>query len=328
MTTAQTDVALDAPGTATGRPRARLGIQRAEPIGVIKVRIAILHLVALGVLLVPFDRNLVWLTIATFVPRMLQMECACHRYFSHRAYKRSRVFQFLLGGIAVTTGQRGILWWAATHRRHHSHADVAGDVHSPRVSGLWYGHMGWTLDGENAARTWNMVPDFARYPELRWLNKFHYLPGLFLMLAIYFAGRVGWFGSGVGGGSAVVWGFFFSTLLVLHGTFAVNSLGHEGGRYGGSRRYATDDASVNHPWLALPTMGGGWHNNHHRYPASARSGFAWWEIDPAYLVLRLLAAVGIIWDLRPVPVDVLVEGGVGHPMRIRKGGAGVRTVSQ
>ncbi len=323
MTTSQTNVALDPPRSASGGSRVRLGIQRAEPIGVIKVRIALLHVVALGVFFVPFHRNLVWLTTATFVPRMLAMECAYHRYFSHRAYKTSRVFQFLLGVLAVTTGQRGILWWAATHRRHHSHADVAGDVHSPRVSGLWYGHMGWTLNGENADTNLDLVPDFARFPELRGLNKFHYVPGLVTMLAIYFAGRAGWFGSGVGGGAAVVWGFFLSTLLVLHGTFAVNSLGHEGGRYGGSRRYATDDASVNHAWLALPTMGGGWHNNHHRYPASARSGFAWWEIDPAYLVLRLLAALGIIWDLRPVPAEVLAEGGVGGRAPLRKAAAGL-----
>jgi stearoyl-CoA desaturase (delta-9 desaturase) len=178
------------------------------------------------------------------------------------------------------------------------------------MSGLWYGHMGWTLNGENADTNLDLVPDFARFPELRLLNKFHYVPGLLLLLGLYFGGRAGWFGSGVGGVQAVVWGFFFSTLLVLHGTFSVNSIGHEGGRYGGTRRYATDDASVNHRWLALPTMGGGWHNNHHRYPAAARAGFTRWEIDPAYLVLRMLAAVGVVWDLRQVPPEVLAEGGI------------------
>jgi stearoyl-CoA desaturase (delta-9 desaturase) len=308
MTTPQIGAALDSPKRAAGGTKARLGIQRAEPLAVIKVRIAILHLFALGVFVVPFHWHLVWLTAATFVPRMLAMECAYHRYFSHRAFKTSRVFQFVLAIVAVTTGQRGILWWASTHRRHHSHADIEGDVHSPRVSGLWYGHMGWTLNGDNTDTNLDMVPDFARFPELLLLNRFHYVPGLFLLLGLYFAGRAGWFGSGVDGIQAVVWGFFFSTLLVLHGTFGVNSLGHEGGRYGGTRRYETEDASVNHPWLALPTMGGGWHNNHHRYPASARSGFAWWEIDPAYVVLRMLAAAGIVWDLRPVPADVLAEG--------------------
>jgi stearoyl-CoA desaturase (delta-9 desaturase) len=313
MTPPQPDIALGRTSTAPARRKVRLGMQRAEPQGVITVRIIILHVLSLGVFVVPFDWNLVWLTAATYVPRMLGMEIAYHRYFAHRAFKTSRAFQFVLALLAVTTGQRGILWWASTHRVHHSHADVDGDVHSPRVSGFWHGHMGWTLDGKNADTNLDLVPDFARYPELLWLNKFHYVPGFFLLLGIFFAGHAGWFGSGVGGVSAVIWGFFFSTALVLHGTFAVNSLGHEGGRFGGSQRYATRDASVNHPWLAIPVMGGGWHNNHHRYPAAARAGFAWWEIDPAYIVLRMLAAVRIVWDLRAVPPDVLAEGGLGTP---------------
>jgi stearoyl-CoA desaturase (delta-9 desaturase) len=307
----ETAVASDGNRTVTSRPKVRLGMQKAEPQGVITVRIVILHLVALGIFFVPFHWNLVWLTAATFVPRMLAMECGYHRYFAHRTFKTSRVFQFLLALLSVTTGQRGILWWAANHRVHHSHADVDGDVHSPRVRGLWYGHMGWTFDGKNADTNLDLVPDFARFPELRMLNKFHYVPGFFALVGIYAAGQAGWFGSGIDGVAAVVWGFFFSTFLVLHLTFAVNSVGHEGGLYGGTRRYATPDASVNHRWLAIPTMGGGWHNNHHRYPASARAGFAWWEIDPAYIVLRSLAALGIVWDLRRVPPDVLAEGGVG-----------------
>src|SRR5262252_8495508 len=138
MLTAQTDVPRERTGSITGHPKVRLGIQRAEPQAVITVRIIILHVLALGVFVVPFDRRLVWLTVATFIPRMLAMECAYHRYFAHRTFKTSRVFQFILAVVAVSTGQRGILWWAATHRVHHSHADEEGDVHSPRLSGLWY----------------------------------------------------------------------------------------------------------------------------------------------------------------------------------------------
>src|SRR5262245_26872877 len=169
MTTPQSDVALEPKRPTVGGPKVRLGIQKAEPQGVITTRIVILHLVALGVLVVSFDRSLVWLTVATFVPRMLGMEIGYHRYFSHRAFKTSRAFQFLLAVLAVTTGQRGILWWAATHRVHHSHADVDGDVHSPRVSGFWYGHMGWTLKGKNADTNLDLVPDFARFPELHYV---------------------------------------------------------------------------------------------------------------------------------------------------------------
>jgi len=313
-TTSQTDFALEGTGSIAAGPRVRLGIQKTEPQPVITVRIIILHLVGLlGVFLVPFDWSLVWLTAATFIPRMWAVECGYHRYFSHRAFKTSRVFQFILALLCVSTGQRGILWWASTHRLHHSHADAKGDVHSPRLSGFWYGHMGWTLNWRNANTNLDLIPDFARFPELRLLNKFHYVPGMFLLLGLYFAGEAGWLGSRIGGLQAVIWGFFFSTLLVLHCTFAVNSVAHEGGRYGGTRRYVTPDSSVNHPWLAIPTMGGAWHNNHHRYPAAARAGFAWWEVDIGYLVLKLLAATRVVWDLRPVPADVLDEGGSSAP---------------
>jgi stearoyl-CoA desaturase (Delta-9 desaturase) len=324
MATARTDPTSENRGPSPAGRKVRFGMQRAEPQRVITVRIIILHLVALGVFFVPFEWSLVWLAAALFILRVLAVECGYHRYVAHRAFKTSRTFQFILAALAVTSGQRGILWWGSTHRVHHAHADAEGDVHSPVVSGLWYGHMGWTLNGKNADTNLDLIPDFARFPELRWLNKFHYVPGMFLLLGLYLAGEAGWLGSRVGGVQAVVWGMFFSTALVLHTTFAVNSIGHEGGRYGGTRRYATDDASVNHAWLALPTMGGGWHNNHHRYPAAARAGFAWWEIDPGYALLKLLAAAGIVWDLRPVPADVLAEGGLGGAPSVRKAGADPR----
>lgn len=312
MTTAETAVALETTEPTAGRARARFGIQKAEPQWLITVRIILLHLLALGIFFVEFDWRLVWLAAATCIPRMIATECVYHRYFAHRAFKTSRPFQFLLAALAVSTGQRGILWWASTHRRHHRYADAPGDVHSPQVDGFWHGHMGWTLNGRNADTDLDAIADFARFPELRALNKLHYLPGLCLLIGLYVAGEAGWFGSGIGGVQAVVWGFFFSTVVVLHATFAVNSLGHGGGAFGGTRRYATPDASVNHPLIALLTMGGGWHNNHHRYPAAARAGFAWWEIDVTYWVIKLFAALGLVWDVRPVPSGVLAEGGLGR----------------
>ena len=97
-----------------------------------------------------------------------------------------------------------------------------------------------------------------------------------------------------------MWGFCISTVAVYHVTFTINSLAH---RYG-SRRYATRDDSRNNPWLALLTLGEGWHNNHHHYPSAARQGFYWWEFDASYYALRVLAALGVVWDLRPVPVAI------------------------
>lgn len=309
MVTPQVGLAVDSPRPQG--PKRQFGIQKAEPLALIKTRVIVLHLLTLGVFFVPFAWGLVWLTAATFGLRMLGVECGYHRYFAHRAFKTSRAGQFILAVLAVSSGQRGLLWWASLHRQHHSHADAEGDVHSPRVSGFWYAHMGWALQAKNINTDLDLIPDFARYPELRWLNKFHYVPGFTLMVGLYVAGTAGWLGSSIGGLQAVIWGFFLSTCLVLHTTFAVNSLVHGDGRFGGTRRYATRDASVNHAWLALPTMGGAWHNNHHRYAASAKAGFAWWELDLGYVALRVLAAFGIVWDLRPVPADVLAEGGVG-----------------
>lgn len=288
----------------------RYGIQKTEPLGVIKVRLLILHLGAAAAFLLPFDWSLLWILAATFVPRMFGMEAGYHRYFSHRAFKTSRAFQFALAVLATSSGQRGPLWWASHHREHHRHADAEGDAHSPRVKGFWHSHLGWLVQPENVDTDLDRVPDFARYPELRLLNKFHYVPILLLIAGLAIAGGSGWLGDSIGAWQAVVWGFFVSTLLVLHFTLAVNSVIHCAGRLGGSRRYATRDASVNHALLALPTMGAAWHNNHHRYGASARAGFAWYEIDLSYLLLRGLAALGLVWDLRPVPQHVLLEGGL------------------
>jgi stearoyl-CoA desaturase (delta-9 desaturase) len=287
------------------------GIQKTEPLIVIKIRLVVLHLGALGVLFVPFHPDVLWVLAATFFLRMFGMEGGYHRYFSHRAFKTSRVFQFILAVLATSSGQRGPLWWASNHRVHHRHSDEDGDAHSPRMHGLWHAHLGWLVERKNVDTNLDLVPDFARYPELRWLNKFHYVPIILLLAGVAVAGAKGWLGPNVGGWQAVFWGFFLSTLLVLHFTLAVNSLVHCAGRWGGSRRYAIGDASVNHAWLAIPTMGASWHNNHHRYGAAARAGFAWWEIDLTYTVLRLLQACQIVRELREVPSEVLVEGGLG-----------------
>jgi stearoyl-CoA desaturase (delta-9 desaturase) len=104
----------------------------------------------------------------------------------------------------------------------------------------------------------------------------------------------------IGGFDAFVWAFCVSQVLCWHGTFTINSLSH----LWGSKRYATGDLSRNNPVLAVITMGEGWHNNHHHYQASARQGFFWWEVDATYYVLRALAAVGLVWELRGVPDHV------------------------
>lgn len=235
------------------------------------------------------------LAMGLYFVRMFAVTGGYHRYFSHRTYRTSRAFQFVLAWLAQTSFQKGVLWWAAHHRDHHKHSDTKRDPHSWREEGFWWSHVGWILSRDTEETNFKNVGDLARYPELRWLNRYHLVPGVLLGAGLVLAG--GW--------PALVWGLLVSTVFVWHGTFAINSLAHWWGR----RRYETTDDSKNSLILALVTMGEGWHNNHHYYPRSTRQGFFWWEIDVTYYILRALAAVGLVWDLHAPPKAVL-EGNI------------------
>jgi stearoyl-CoA desaturase (delta-9 desaturase) len=251
----------------------------------------VIHGVALvGPFLVRFSWGYVALAFALYLARMLALSGAYHRYFAHRSYKTGRVFQFVLAFLGGTCAQRGALWWAANHRHHHRHSDDPTDLHSPRLHGLLWSHLGWVLSKRFEESRYDQIADFARYPELRWLDRHHFVPSWILLGTLFV----------LGGPGAAIWGSFVSTVVLWHGTFTINSLSHAFG----SRRYATGDDSRNNPWLAALTLGEGWHNNHHHYPGSATLGFFWWELDPTYWVLKLLAATGLIWDLRQPPAVV------------------------
>ncbi len=224
--------------------------------------------------------------------RMFGVTAGYHRYFSHRTFKTSRPMQFLLALIAESSAQKGALWWAAHHRDHHKYSDTDKDIHSPRQRGFWYAHCGWLFDYTEDTK-WDRIKDLSKYPELVFLNRVEKLvPTVLGVLVWWFFGWPGLF-----------IGFFLSTVLLWHGTFVINSLAH----VHGTRRYATDDDSRNNPWLALVTLGEGWHNNHHHYQGSARQGFYWWELDITYLALRAMAAFGLVWDLREPPARVYEE---------------------
>jgi stearoyl-CoA desaturase (delta-9 desaturase) len=230
------------------------------------------------------------LFLATFLGRMFFITGAYHRYFSHKSYKTSRPFQLFLGFMGATAVQKGPLWWASHHRIHHKYSDQPGrDPHSPR-EGFYHSHTGWVFDSRWDDTDVERIADFARYPELAWINRWHVVPALTLALACL----------AIGGWSGLLWGFVISTVVLWHSTYSINSIAHVIGR----RRYETNDTSRNNWALALLTLGEGWHNNHHYYCASARQGFFWWEIDITYYVLRALAAVGLIWDIREPPERV------------------------
>jgi stearoyl-CoA desaturase (Delta-9 desaturase) len=255
--------------------------------------------------------GLVALAVATYAVRMFAITGIYHRYFAHRSYKTSRFVQLAFAFLGTTATQKGPLWWASTHRVHHRHSDTERDVHSPLRRGFWYSHMGWWLGREHEATDLALIPDFAGYPELRWLDRFHVVGPLALIGGLFL----------FGGYDAFLWGFVVSTCALMHATFTINSLAH----VFGSRRYATTDTSRNNVWLALITFGEGWHNNHHHYMSSANQGFFWWEVDVSYYLLRGLARLGLVRELRGVPEhvlrrDLLAEVGERGPL-LRKGEA-------
>ena len=238
--------------------------------------------------------------VALYALRMFAITGFYHRYFSHQAFQAGRGVQFVFAVLGASAAQRGPLWWASHHRHHHVHADEPEDSHSALRHGFAWSHMGWFMAPENFAPREELVRSLARFPELRFIDRWDALVPLLLLALLWIGGEVAErFAPGLGttGAQIVVWGACVSTVALYHATFSINSLAH---RFG-SRRYATRDASRNNPWLALLTFGEGWHNNHHHYPASARQGFFWWEVDLTWYGLRLLAALGLIHGLKAVP---------------------------
>ncbi len=265
-----------------------------------------LHLSCLLVLVVGWSPVAVAIAAALYLVRMFAITAFYHRYFSHRAFKTSRVVQFLGALVGVASIQRGPLWWAAHHRAHHRHSDTGEDLHSPAQDGFLHSHMGWIFEGKNFRTRTELVRDLARFPELRLLDRFDLVVPLLAIPALYGLGAwlaATWPSLGTSGMQVLVWGFSVSTVVLYHMTFTINSLAHRWG----TRRFETRDDSRNNALLALVTLGEGWHNNHHHYQASARQGFRWWEFDPTYYVLKALSWVGLVWDIKPVPARVMAR---------------------
>ncbi|MBX9658364.1 MAG: acyl-CoA desaturase [Nitrospiraceae bacterium] len=269
-------------GDSISRQSGSEAIQWATAIPFILV-----HLMGLWAIKTGVSVELIVLAIASYYLRMLAITAGYHRYFSHRSYKTGRVFQFLLAVLAMTSAQKGVLWWAAHHRHHHKHSDQEQDRHSPVQRGFWYSHVGWLLTNEYDRTEFAIVKDLVKYPELRLLNRFHYVPPFLYALLIYM----------VWGFPGLVWGFFISTTVLYHCTFFINSLTHIIGRV----RYDSRDGSRNSFILAILCCGEGWHNNHHYYQSSVNQGWRWWEVDFSYYLLILLSWFRIVWDLRTPP---------------------------
>lgn len=232
--------------------------------------------------------KLALVAVASYSVRMFGVTAGYHRYFSHRAFQTNRVFQFLLAWLAQMSMQKGVLWWAANHRHHHRYSDTPEDIHSPVRKGFWWSHVTWILSSRYEETNYGAIKDFARYPELVWLNRYHLVPALTGLAASWL----------IGGLDGFVWAGVIPTVLLWHGTFTINSLSHIFGK----RRYLTTDTSRNNWLLALITMGEGWHNNHHYHQNTANQGWFWWEVDLSFYVLKALSWVRVVRGLR-LPSD-------------------------
>ena len=244
---------------------------------------------------------------ALYLVRMFGITAFYHRYFSHRTFRVGRGMQFVGAVLGAAATQRGPLWWAAHHRRHHRDSDTPQDAHSPHAHGFWWAHIGWIASRRNYKTDLSQVPDLARFPELRWLDRNDLAVPLLLLVSLlgFGAALEAWAPSlGTSALQMGVWGFCVSTTLLFHGTASINSLAHLIGK----RVWPTKDKSKNSFLLALITLGEGWHNNHHWCPGTVRQGFRWWEIDISYYVLRLLAVFGLVHELRPIPARSVAPG--------------------
>ena len=247
----------------------------------------LMHLACLAIFFTGVDWRALILCGACYLVHMFGITAGYHRFFSHRSFKTSRLFQFVLASIGCSAAQGGPSWWVARHRHHHRSSDTDKDLHSPVVHGFWWSHSGWILSKESDGTDEQSVKDLNRYPEIRWLDRYFWAPPLALAGLCFL----------IGGWSGLVWGCFVSSVLSHHATFTVNSVCHLWGR----RRFATGDASRNNFLVALITLGEGWHNNHHHFQSSAKQGLRWWEIDFSYYAIWLLARVGLVWDVRTPP---------------------------
>ncbi len=272
---------------ATLRPSKRIRPAAALGFGLV-------HFAALGVFAAGFSWKGVLLCVGSYYLRMFAITAGFHRYFAHRTFKLGRVSQFLLAFLGQTSAQKGVLWWAAHHRHHHRWSDTPKDIHSPMQRGFWWSHMGWILSPDYEETDYLAIPDFAKFPEMVWLNKNMYLPTILYSLGLWLA--FSWTG--------LFWGYFLSTVLLWHGTFSINSVMHVFGR----KVFETTDTSRNSFVMALVTMGEGWHNNHHYYQSSASQGFRWWQVDLTHYLIWVGERVGIVRERRIVPERLRLPG--------------------
>lgn len=245
--------------------------------------------------------------LAMFIATGLGVSIGFHRHFTHRSFKAVTPVRVALAVMGSMAMQGTVIFWVSQHRRHHIHSDGPGDPHSPYVSeqgvphkgfwrGLWHAYMGWTFDHEIPNATY-YAPDLIRDKAIAPINRAYFVwVGLGLAVPTLAGGLL--HHSWIGALSGLVWGGLVRIYLWHNMIWSITSLAHIVGR----RDFQSDDRSTNNFWLALPTLGESWHNNHHAFPNAAVLSFRWWQVDPGGWVITLLKWLGLAWDLgKPTP---------------------------
>ena len=209
-----------------------------------------------------------------------------HRLFTHRSFKTRLPVRALFAVLGSAAVEGPLIEWVSTHRMHHRFSDRSGDPHSPHVDrgtgwrgalrGLLHAHVGWLFRATDIASPERYAPDLLADPLIALGRPHLRRVGARSAWRLPFGLGVALTGTVAGGLTGLLWGGAVRILLLHHATFSVNSLCHFFGR----RRFATGDESRNLAWLALPTFGEAWHNNHHAFPTSAHHGLTRWQLDP------------------------------------------------
>ncbi len=265
------------------------------------IGILLLHIPPLTIPFISTGKT-AWIAfLVSFVAMQFAICGGLHRFFAHRSFETSRTFQFLIALMGASCFGDPI-GFSGRHRLHHKNSDTALDFHGPR-HGVWFGWFGHLLeDGFSEDELGSVTRDLTKYPELVWLHRWTWVPGIAAMTLICLAGGFALFATA----------YCLSWCIVVHGSSAVNYFCHKGTH----QRYATGDRSSNNVWLALLMLGEGWHNNHHHYPSAARAGVFWYEIDVLYYILKALSWIGLVWNLHEIP-DSYESGRSGKPLDSR-----------
>jgi stearoyl-CoA desaturase (Delta-9 desaturase) len=225
-----------------------------------------------------------------------------HRLFTHRSFATHPWLRGVFAALGSAAIEGPVISWVADHRKHHACSDKEGDPHSPHVGhgsgwkgalkGFLHAHVGWIFIHTQRGNKKRFAPDLLRDPVVSFVDR------TFMIWALLgFAASFG-LGYAIGGDLAagltgLLWGGAVRVFLLHHVTYSINSLCHMFGK----QDFETRDESRNLAWLALPTMGEAWHNNHHAFPSSAVHGLKRWQLDPSALVIAALEKLGLVWDV-------------------------------